>query len=224
MKKGANVGIEENLLAVTGLRFFGQISASISHEIKNVLAIINENAGLMGDLALMAQKDVPVSPDRLIEIAGRVARQVQRADAIVKNWNCFAHSIDKMSQEVNLLETVRFITTLTSRLVSMKNISIKVIPYKVPIVLHTPLFFFENIVWRCIETAISMPLENNTLTIFPEKKDGKPMVRFCGFSPEAEEFAVSLASKGKNALLSLLNADIEIGTDNRSFALILNPN
>ena len=33
-----------------GLFFFGKMSASISHELKNVLAIINENAGLAEDL------------------------------------------------------------------------------------------------------------------------------------------------------------------------------
>jgi len=40
------------------LRFFGKIVASISHEIKNVMAIINEKAGLIKDLTLMAEKGV----------------------------------------------------------------------------------------------------------------------------------------------------------------------
>ena len=39
-----------------GLQFFGRMSASISHEIKNVLAIINENAGLLEDFSLMADR------------------------------------------------------------------------------------------------------------------------------------------------------------------------
>ena len=39
-----------------GLRFFGMMTASVSHEIKNVLAIINENAGLMSDLTQMMMK------------------------------------------------------------------------------------------------------------------------------------------------------------------------
>ena len=33
-----------------GLRFFGKVNASISHEIRNALAVINENAGLIKDL------------------------------------------------------------------------------------------------------------------------------------------------------------------------------
>ena len=219
--KGADVRIEENPLAVTGLRFFGQLSASISHEIKNVLAIINENAGLMEDLALMGEKGVPVSPDRLVRIAGSIAGQVQRADAIVRNWNRFAHSIDRMSEEVDLLETTRFVSTLTSRLVSMKNIIIEVAaPSDNPIILHTSLYFIENIIWKCIETALSIPLENNTLTIVLEKKDGKPRIGFSGFLSDGIEPMSLLSSEMDRSLLAVLNANVEIETDNRSFVLI----
>jgi hypothetical protein len=41
------------------VRFFGEISASISHEIKNVLAIINENAGLLQDMVMMMKRACP---------------------------------------------------------------------------------------------------------------------------------------------------------------------
>ena len=53
------------IIAETGLQFFSQISASISHELKNVLGIINENAGLLEDLTLMAERGVPLDPVRL---------------------------------------------------------------------------------------------------------------------------------------------------------------
>jgi hypothetical protein len=42
---------ETDSLGRQGLQFFGKISASVSHEIKNVLAVIGENAGLLEDLA-----------------------------------------------------------------------------------------------------------------------------------------------------------------------------
>jgi hypothetical protein len=35
---------QTNTPAEEGLKFFGRISTSISHELKNALAIINENA------------------------------------------------------------------------------------------------------------------------------------------------------------------------------------
>jgi hypothetical protein len=41
------------------------MTASISHEIKNVMAIINESAGLLEDYSLMAEKGMPIDPERL---------------------------------------------------------------------------------------------------------------------------------------------------------------
>ncbi len=59
----------ENMLAQAGLRFFGKMSASATHEIKNTLAIINESAGLLEDLSLMAQKGQPMSIPRVNDIS-----------------------------------------------------------------------------------------------------------------------------------------------------------
>ena len=66
-----------------GLEFFGKVSASISHDIKNVLAVINENAGLLEDFCLMAEKGKPLDPSRLKRLALDVKEQVRRGDGIV---------------------------------------------------------------------------------------------------------------------------------------------
>ena len=46
-----------DIIGGEGLQFFGKMSASISHEIKNVLAIINENTGLIEDSDLTKEGD-----------------------------------------------------------------------------------------------------------------------------------------------------------------------
>ena len=46
----------EDLSRVEEIAFMGKVTASLSHEIKNTLAIINESVGLMGDLL---GKDAP---------------------------------------------------------------------------------------------------------------------------------------------------------------------
>lgn len=214
------MGSQENLLAVAGLRFFGQMSASISHEIKNVLAIINENAGLMEDLAMMGEKGMPVSPERLTRIAGSVAGQVRRADGIIKNWNRFAHSIDRMNEEVDLPETIRFVSALATRLVFMKNITIEIVPPHHQITFNGSLYFIENIIWKCIEAAISMPLQNDTLVITPEKPDEKPIVSFSAFEGDSNELLPTLTSQMNRELLSQVKADIEIGDKGNAFALV----
>jgi signal transduction histidine kinase len=70
---------DSHALAIEGIRFFGEISASISHEIKNVLAIINENAGLLQDMIMMNEKGLPLNPERLSKLAHSISGQVARA-------------------------------------------------------------------------------------------------------------------------------------------------
>ena len=74
-----------DMIGEQGLKFFGKMSATISHEINNALAIINENAGLMQDFTHMVDKGIPLDPKRLNTLAGKIIQQVRRAEGIVKN-------------------------------------------------------------------------------------------------------------------------------------------
>ncbi|MEZ7198710.1 sensor histidine kinase [Pseudodesulfovibrio karagichevae] len=109
-----------------GLRFFGRISASVSHEIKNVFAVINEAAGLIEDFTLMAERGVPLQPERLKSAAHSIQGQIRRGDAIVRNMNAFAHSTDEDVREVNLAEALRLAADLTARFADMRQIKLTV--------------------------------------------------------------------------------------------------
>jgi signal transduction histidine kinase len=134
-----------------GLHCFGSISASISHELKNALAIINENAGLLEDLSLMAEKGRPLDPVRLKSLAANIGKQIQRADGIIRNMNRFAHSADEPVNCIDLGETLALTVALTSRLAAMKSVTLNFIPPPQPICVTTRLFYIENIVWLCLK-------------------------------------------------------------------------
>ena len=71
------MSVKSTVDAEIGLQFFGKMTASISHEIKNVLAIINENAGLLEDLALLAGRGAAIDPQRLTNMSQAVMKQVK---------------------------------------------------------------------------------------------------------------------------------------------------
>ena len=79
------------------VQVFAKISASISHEIKNTLSIINENAGLLEDFAQMAEEGTGVAVERVRAVTKTIAKQVDRSNIIMKNLNRFAHSADSLS-------------------------------------------------------------------------------------------------------------------------------
>lgn len=108
------------------LQFFGKISASVSHEIKNVFAVINEAAGLIEDFTLMEAKGIPIDPARLKKATNSIQRQVQRGDAIVKNINSFAHCANEETREVDLLESLDLTVALSTRMADMKQMTLEV--------------------------------------------------------------------------------------------------
>ncbi|WP_320176347.1 sensor histidine kinase [Maridesulfovibrio sp.] len=107
-----------------GLCFFGQISAAISHDLKNVLAIINEDAGLLQDFSLMAAQGMELDPQRLIKLAEKIQGQVKRGDGIIKNMNRFAHSVDLPVCDVDFRELTELVISLLTRIASRKCVTI----------------------------------------------------------------------------------------------------
>lgn len=153
-----------------GLHCFGSISASISHELKNALAIINENAGLLEDLSSMAEKGLPIDTSRLKILAASIGKQIQRADGIIRNMNRFAHSADKSVKCIDLGETLALTVALSSRLAAMKNVTLNFIPPPLPIFATTRLFYLENLIWLCLNEIFESPCvaKEITLTLRPQ--------------------------------------------------------
>jgi len=103
---------DSRLLWERGLQFLGAQTASQSHEVTNVLNIINEMAGLMGDLLYGAEQGRPLKTARLTELTTKIAAQIQRGNKIVRAINQFGHSADTPRAVFDLrgmLERIAFI-------------------------------------------------------------------------------------------------------------------
>ena len=148
-----------------GLHCFGSISASISHELKNALAIINENAGLLEDLSFMAEKGRPLDPARLKNLAANICKQIQRADGIIRNMNRFAHSADEPVKCIDLGETLALTVALSSRLAAMKSIILIFIPPPQPICVTTRLFYLQNLIWLCLKEILETAGAEKEITL-----------------------------------------------------------
>lgn len=163
-----------------GIRFFGRVTASISHEIKNVLAIINENAGLLEDLLLMYEKGGNLDTDRIKNLAGRVRDQVKRGDGIIKNMNQFAHSVDHLIEQVDLNELLSLMVRLAQRPASMSGANIESKAQSSQIVIWTNTFLLENLIWACLDLALNSELCPSEIILAPEILEEGARIRFTG--------------------------------------------
>ncbi len=208
-------------LAIEGVRFFGEMCASISHEIKNVLAIINENAGLLQDMIGMQKKGIPLSEERLARLAQSIARQVTRGDGIVKGMNRFAHSADDANEAVDVGELLQFITQLASRLIGMKGKPPHIQTPDQTVTIKTNRFFLENLVWHCLCRAMSACPTSETISIRVEKTDRLVRIRYCGLAPSALDAISGFPSSQESAVAELLNGKLSIDKETGEICIIL---
>jgi hypothetical protein len=74
--------------------FMGKVTSAMTHEVKNVLAIIRESAGLAQDLLVAAEETTFPNKERFSRIMDKIDKQVERGAEIVSTLNSFAHVPD----------------------------------------------------------------------------------------------------------------------------------
>jgi len=192
----------------TDLRFFGRISASISHELKNVLAIINENAGLLEDFTLMADQGVPLDPARLKAMAAGVKKQIDRANTIIDNMNRFAHSADQLSTNVDLAQIIELFMAVTARLAAMQGVEISLQPPGSPVTLETAPYRLIHLLWRCLEFSMSAGGEEKQIELAIEEAADSVLIRFGRLAGLTGSMLKSFPSDGERNLLETLGAEL----------------
>ena len=198
------------IIEQSGLSYFGAMTASVSHEIKNCLAIVNENAGLLGDLLALSRQQSSLDTSRMDNILVRISGQIQRADTVIKRLNAFSHSMDKPVQSVNLGEAVQLAADLGARICANRRITIQTQqPEKAP---HTtaPMFFVLYLIWTLVDGATSEMPSGATLFVTPVEKQGRPGISFSSTAPLGSGMEKAVVSGTGQNLLALVSAEVDI--------------
>ena len=201
-------------VAETGFHFFGKMIASISHEIKNVLAIINENSGLLEDLAFMAEQGASIESQRLKNMSQVVSRQVSRADAIIKNMNRLAHSVDESIKIIDLNDLLELLLDLSSRFVSMRGVAVQPKLEESPVKVKTASFFLINLLWLCLDFAMDAAGEAKVVKLNTQKTEAGACVFFKGLGGLAGASLKRFPAEPEKSLCDLLGAELEVRSNN----------
>jgi C4-dicarboxylate-specific signal transduction histidine kinase len=169
---------DPEIVGRSGLHFFGRMCASISHDIKNVLAVVNENAGLVEDLCFAAERGKPLDPLRLKRVAADVKAQIRRGDVIISGMNRFAHSVDSESVPVNLPELIELLAALCSRFAAMRGLTLQIARSEAAATVTTSPFLLLNLLWLCLEQAMAAAGPERTVALSVEKTTDGACLRF----------------------------------------------
>ncbi len=213
------MGAKLETAAETGLQFFGKMTASISHEIKNVLAIINENAGLLEDLALMSERGAAIEPPRLKNMSRVVMKQVSRADAIMKNMNRLAHSVDESIKTIDLNDILELLVALSNRFASTRGVAVQPKLKESPVKLRTSPFFLMNLLWLCLDFAMDAAGEDKIVELVTHKTEAGVQVFFKRLGGLAGAPLKPFPTEPEKRLLDLLRAELEVGAGNQEIVV-----
>lgn len=136
------------------LAFFARVAASISHEIKNHLAIINEQNGLMGDLLAMAVKSGGIPATRMDAVVNDIAKQITLTDTIVRRFNTFAHTADKAAASVDVGDALVLLAQIGTRLARLKEKRLIVDKTPEHVVVRTNHFALLHLLYVCLNMLL----------------------------------------------------------------------
>jgi signal transduction histidine kinase len=189
------------------------MTASISHEIKNALAIINENAGLLGDLVALSEKGRPLEPERLKTISDNIRRRVQSADDIMRRLNRFAHSVHGPVVTIGIREVIESTIALSGRLANMKGVTFDIAP-DAAIQVETIPFILENMLWVCLKHIYQQTEGKQHINIVMETFDTDIVVSLRFSSDIAvEQIKAMIATEGQ-PLIFYLRMQVDADTHN----------
>jgi len=145
--------------------FFGEITASVTHELQNVLAIIKENSGLMEDILLMGQSSESELGERLHKSLGSIKKQVSRGVNLTSKLNGFSHTTDHVEAHININEILKRLIFLTGRITKLKGVEITIKETeKQPSLLADPVLF-QVAAYLCVKCLVNILKPNAKISV-----------------------------------------------------------
>jgi len=183
----------ERLLRESEFGFLGAVTASLSHEINNAFATINELSGLLEDYFHLAEGDSSLDVEELQGTTQRIAAQVARGHGYTRQLNRFAHAVDARQTTVALHEAVEATAALCQRFGKLRRVELETsLPGPSPRIAGSA-FSLQHIVFRCIDLLLNASEQGDTVRIDIEPQDDGARLIFANRSPV--ESAAELESK-----------------------------
>jgi C4-dicarboxylate-specific signal transduction histidine kinase len=211
---------EEKRLREKGIVFLGSVTASFSHEINNVMAIIAELAGLMEDLLRVADQGNPPPLERIRGISERIGTQVKRGEEMIKRLNRFAHTMDEPVKTIDMTNLLVDLIALSERLRTRRRARLETrFPEETILLVNNP-FLLQQAVFSCMELVLAASQENQLLKLILEKQEGGARITVAGEDPmvKTDEAALSFLP----ILMNELGGKVEdISADNGKLSVVL---
>jgi len=200
------------------LAFFGKVNASISHELKNILAIISETAGLLQDLTEMATKGQKIEWEMLNTCSQDILEEIQRGFTTIKQMNTFSHSVDVPLKSVNLIEVLELMINLAGFLSFAGKVRFDPPQDEASIVSTCP-FRLQNLVYQTLVFAFKSVGATGEIQVAVHREpNGSARIAFSGLGTKGD---LPFPSEETKKIAKSIGAEIRMADDSQAIDILV---
>jgi C4-dicarboxylate-specific signal transduction histidine kinase len=193
-----------DLLNPEGLKIFGKVNASISHELKNIFAIISETTGFLNDLTQLARQGKKFDLAILENCNKSIAEEIERGFNTIRQMNKFAHSVDDPVKKINVGDSLELAINLASFLSDAKPV--KIVAPQTEVLVVTCPFLLQNLIYQVL-CCIYKSTQDGEITI--QLEPPKNMTVHLIFSGESCQFSDHLSLPDLKKIIDSLSINIK---------------
>jgi C4-dicarboxylate-specific signal transduction histidine kinase len=193
--------------------FVAQVTASTTHEIRNILAIVKESAGLIEDLVYAFNKRGSLDQDKLTRSLGRIDAAVARGTEILSHLNRFAHSLDDVREAIDLTREIQQVASLCQFRARRKRHVLDVRPGGQNLTVVVDPFRLQMSLFAAVGCCMEQLPEGSTVSIGADRRDDRPTVELTGQGGEEAMLPAPTEATGWGPLAELadgLGASLEV--------------
>ena len=204
--------------------FVAEVTAGTTHEIRNILAIVKESAGLIEDLISAFNKRGSLDQEKLIRSLGRIDAQVARGTELLSNLNRFAHSLDPVQDAIDVTREIQQVASLCQFRARGRRHLLQVQPGGENLTVVVDPFRFQMSLFAAVGCCLEQLPEGSTVSISMGRKDDRPTVEFSGQGGDEATLPTPTEAMGWSRLVELadgLGASVEVTESAYGFRISL---
>ena len=166
--------------------FMGRLTAGVTHEFKNVLAIIKETSGLMEDLLSLTDSSFK-HKDRFSKALVTIKEQVDRGVELSTKLNRLAHDPDTEEAQVDLPQILEQTVYLSRRFARISGVKLKADSSETAVSLTGNPLSIRMAIFSALECCWQSMEKDTTVKAVATREGESAAVRF---EPEAADLDV----------------------------------
>lgn len=158
-------------IEIDALKFFAKVTSGFTHELNNIVSIINELNGSIGDKIRTSKNIDQTKVEKAVLSINKISKQLDQAKSLTKNLNRFAHSVDSTIGNIDVIQLVKDFIALFRYFLKLENSNIVENYICESYTIRTNPFLLFFLLFKCVRYILQNIGNQRNIILSTEKGD-----------------------------------------------------